>query len=54
MQKVILVDTGEEVEVSNNVAHGMIEKGYAVLKKNFIKPPKDKMVTPKKYKIQTK
>lgn len=50
---------GREVNVTNNVAHTLIERSLAVLVgdqslKEVERPEKDKMVTVKKNKVKTK
>jgi hypothetical protein len=55
MKTVKLTSTGKIVEVENGLAHGMIERGEAiVVSKEVEKPKKNKMMAKDRVKLRTK
>lgn len=55
MKTLKLVKTGKLIQVENGLAHGMIERGEAVLvTKELVKPQNDKMMSKDRSKVKTK
>lgn len=56
MKTLKLVSTGKLIQVENGLAHGMIERGEAVLvqAKEITKAPSDKMMSKVRHKVKTK